>query len=186
MRPKTAGGQFGIKTGSSLSINPQTGPNLGPGSYALCRGGSSKNVKKNIGFGTDYSSRGVGGGKAGKAPGPGMYNVTGSLEIENGHIFGTSTRKADRDLMNAPGPGQYNLCGSISKETGVSIKAKTSYGGFIQTRDTPGPGQYSTDKRTGHQGSKIGTSNRIDFTGNGGETPGPGTHNATDFDIRSR
>ena len=46
MRPKTAGGQFGVKTGSSLAINPQTGPNLGPGSYyGLCRGGSSKNVK---------------------------------------------------------------------------------------------------------------------------------------------
>ena len=98
----------------------------------------------------DFSTRGVGGPKGNKAPGPGMYNVTGSLEIENGHIFGTSTRKADRDLMNAPGPGSYKLAGSISKDNGISMKAKTSYGGFIQTKDTPGPGQYNTDKRSGH------------------------------------
>ena len=32
-RPHTAGGAFGVKTGSSLAINPQTGANVGPGAY---------------------------------------------------------------------------------------------------------------------------------------------------------
>ena len=115
MRPKTAGGTFGIKCGSSLAINPQTGANLGPGAYgSLARPSSSKNVKQNIGFGTDYGARGVGGPQGkGKIPGPGNYNVTGSMEIENGHIFGTSVRKDARDLERVPGPGQYNLAGSI-------------------------------------------------------------------------
>ena len=34
-RPKTAGGTFGIKYGSSLSINPQTTTRVGPGAYNL-------------------------------------------------------------------------------------------------------------------------------------------------------
>ena len=34
-RPKTAGGTFGIKTGSSLSINPQTTTRVGPGAYNM-------------------------------------------------------------------------------------------------------------------------------------------------------
>jgi hypothetical protein len=53
-------------------------------------------------------------------------------------------------------------------------------------KDTPGPGQYSTDKRTGHQGSKMGASKRADFTGGKDVTPGPGTHNTTDYDVQSR
>ena len=128
MRPKTAGGTFGIKTGSSLAINPQTGANVGPGAYGLGRGHSSKNVKQNLGFGTDKHDRGVGSNSF--APGPGMYNTRTSMEIENGHIFGTSTRKGDRDLMGVPGPGQYNR-GSTLKKDGASMKAKSAYGGFI-------------------------------------------------------
>ena len=103
MRPKTAGGVFGIKTGSSLAINPQTTARVGPGAYNFGRAASSKNVKNNRGFGTDTSSRGV-GVRAG-APGPGQYETRGNMDIENGHIFGTSTRKDVRDLMGAPGPG---------------------------------------------------------------------------------
>ena len=68
---------------------------------------SSKNAKKNLGFGTDKHGRGVSTNNC--APGPGMYNTRGNFEIENGHIFGTSTRKDTRDLMKNPGPGQYKL-----------------------------------------------------------------------------
>ena len=57
------------------------------------------------------SGRGLVG--ANRAPGPGQYNVRTSMEIENGHIFGTSTRKGDVDRMNAPGPGQYDLASTI-------------------------------------------------------------------------
>ena len=32
-RPRTAGGAFGVKTGSSLGINPQTAAKVGPGAY---------------------------------------------------------------------------------------------------------------------------------------------------------
>lgn len=92
------------------------------------RGASSKNVKKDLGFGTDQSSRGVGVGSF--APGPGQYNTRGNMDIENGHIFGTSVRKDARDLMGAPGPGQYNMNSSM-KNGGASMKAKTSYGGFL-------------------------------------------------------
>lgn len=53
MRPKTAGGAFGGKYGSSLAINPQTTARVGPGAYNMGMAGSSKNVKKNLGFGTD-------------------------------------------------------------------------------------------------------------------------------------
>ena len=105
MRPKTAGGAFGGKHGSSLAINPQTSNRVGPGSYNLGGGLSSKNVKKNLGFGTDKSGRDVKSNSF--APGPGMYNTRGSMEIENGHIFGSSVRKDERDLMRCPGPGQY-------------------------------------------------------------------------------
>ena len=64
------------------------------------------------------------------APGPGMYETRGNMDIENGHIFGTSVRKDVRDLMGVPGPGQYNPAKSQS-QLGASIKAKTSYGGFL-------------------------------------------------------
>lgn len=70
------------------------------------------NVGRDNGFGTDKSGRGF-GAKADRAPGPGMYNVRTSMEIENGHIFGTSTRKADKDRMQNPGPGQYSMASSI-------------------------------------------------------------------------
>ena len=103
VRPKTAGGTFGVKVGSSLAINPQTTTRVGPGSYNFNSNGNSKNAKLNLGFGTDQSGRGMKAGN--RAPGPGQYNVRGSMDIENGHIFGTSTRKADRDLMRNPGPG---------------------------------------------------------------------------------
>lgn len=129
-RPKTAGGAFGGKYGSSLAINPQTGDRVGPGSYNYAGGKSSKNVGRDNGFGTDKSGRGFGGGND-RAPGPGMYNTRTSMEIENGHIFGTSTRKGDKDRMMNPGPGQYSLGSSIQNGNGASMKAKTAYGGFL-------------------------------------------------------
>ena len=107
------------------------------------------------------------------------------MDIENGHIFGTSVRKDVRDLMGVPGPGQYNAFSGLN-HGGASMKAKTSYGGFIQVKDTPGPGQYNPDSRKG-QGCKIGTSQRSDFTGGiKYATPGPGQHNSTEYDIQSR
>ena len=90
-------------------------------------GNSSKNVKKNLGFTTDERS-GVGGKSF--APGPGMYDTRGNFEIENGHIFGTSKRKDEKDLMRVPGPGQYDTRSSI-KDGGASIKARHANGGFI-------------------------------------------------------
>ena len=102
-RPKTAGGAFGVKTGSSLAINPQTTTLVGPGAYSYGLDHKSKNVKQDLGFGTDMGGRGMAGRY--RAPGPGMYNTSGTMDIENAHIFGTSTRKADRDLMKNPGPG---------------------------------------------------------------------------------
>ena len=65
------------------------------------------------------------------APGPGMYNTSGTMDKENGHIFGTSTRQDMKDLMRVPGPGQYNLRSSISQGNGASMKSMTSYGGFL-------------------------------------------------------
>ena len=94
------------------------------------------------------------------------------MEIENGHIFGTSTRKGDRDLMGVPGPGQYNR-GSTLKQDGASMKSRHSVGGFIQVKNTPGPGQYNQDSRK-NGGCKIGTSMRSDFVGGKEATPGPG------------
>ena len=88
------------------------------------------------------------GGLRGSAPGPGQYDTRGNMDIENGHIFGTSVRKDVRDLMGVPGPGQYNAFSGLNNG-GASMKAKTSYGGFIQVKDTPGPGQYNPDSRKG-------------------------------------
>lgn len=59
-----------------------------------------------------------------------MYNTRGNMDIENGHIFGTSTRADAKDLMRTPGPGQYSQAGSI-RDGGASIKGKSSVGGFI-------------------------------------------------------
>ena len=54
-------------------------------------------------------------------------------------------------------------------------------------KDTPGPGQYNPNSRGYQAGSKIGTSMRSDFTGGKDASwPGPGQHNATDWDVRSR
>ena len=80
-------------------------------------------MKRDLGFGTDTSDRGVGGLRA-FAPGPGQYDTRGNMDIENGHIFGTSVRKDARDLMGVPGPGQYNA-GSALNQGGASMKAKT-------------------------------------------------------------
>jgi hypothetical protein len=103
MRPKTAGGAFGVKYGSSLAINPQTSSKVGPGAYNGANISTSKNVKKDNGFGMDTSSRGLGVNN--RAPGPGQYNTRKSMEIDNGHIFGTSTRAGDKEMMINPGPG---------------------------------------------------------------------------------
>ena len=126
-----------MKTGSSLIVNPQTGAKVGPGSYNLGAGNRSKNVRANVGFGTNKADRGV--GVANRAPGPGMYNTAGDLDLENGHIFGTSTRKDARDLMRNPGPGQYDAGSSIRKG-GVTMKSRTSYGDFMPSGYGPGPG----------------------------------------------
>ena len=85
-------------------------------------------MKKDLGFGTEAGGRGMKTGN--RAPGPGQYNVRGSMEIENGHIFGTSTRKADRDLMRNPGPGQYERASGLS-QGGVTMKSRHSHGDFI-------------------------------------------------------
>ena len=110
-----------------MAINPQTSGKVGPGAYNLGMGNSSKNVKKNLGFTTDERS-GVGGRSF--APGPGQYDTRGNCEIENGHIFGTSKRKDEKDLMRNPGPGQYDARSSI-KDGGASMKARHANGGFI-------------------------------------------------------
>lgn len=120
-----------------MIVNPQTGARVGPGSYNLGRGNSSKNVRANVGFGTNKADRGV--GTANRAPGPGMYNTRGNMDIENGHIFGTSTRKDARDLMLNPGPGQYNAGSSIG-QGGVTMKSRTSFGEFLPSSHGPGPG----------------------------------------------
>ena len=153
-RPKTAGGAFGVKTGSSLAINPQTTARVGPGAYNLGRGGSSKNVKQDVGFGTNKGGRSI--AVQDRAPGPGMYNTSGTMDIENGHIFGTSTRKDARDLMRNPGPGQYEAS-NVGKDGGVSMKSRNAFGDFMPKTFGPGPGQYENLRKSGHQGSKIGT-----------------------------
>lgn len=56
------------------------------------------------------------------------------------------------------------------------MKSRHANGGFIQVNDHPGPGQYSTDKRTGHQGSKIGSGQRSGLNGGKDVTPGPGNY----------
>ena len=94
------------------------------------------------------------------------------MEIENGHIFGTSVRQDEKDRMRNPGPGSYNA-GSSFGTKGITMKSRTSYGGFLQTKETPGPGQYTIDKSRGG-GPKIGTSQRYDFVGGKDHTPGPG------------
>ena len=109
---------------------------------------------KDVGFGTEKGRKGIVSGRRG--PGPGQYDTRGDMDLENGHIFGTSTRKAEKDRMMNPGPGSYNPKSGIQAQ-GASIKAKTSYGGFLSVKDTPGPGQYNVDKRGGITGSKIGT-----------------------------
>ncbi len=100
-------------------------------------GSRSKNIRSNVGFGTNKADRGV--GVANRAPGPGMYNTSGDMDIENGHIFGTSTRKDARDLMRNPGPGQYDAESSIANK-GVTMKSRTSYGDPMSIGYGPGPG----------------------------------------------
>ena len=119
-----------------------------------------------------------------RAPGPGMYTTCGSMEIENGHIFGTSTRKDAKDLMGNPGPGQYEAS-NVGKGGGVTLKSRNKFGDFLPTKYGPGPGQYENRPQSSHGGSKIGTGQRSNFTGGKDITPGPGQHNATEYDIRS-
>ena len=118
-----------MKVGSSLAVNPQTSQNVGPGAYNLGHSKTSKNVRGDTGFGTDMAGRSIRVGAF--APGPGMYNTSGTMDKENGHIFGTSTRADAKDLMKNPGPGAYNMRSSISQGKGASMKAKTAYGGFL-------------------------------------------------------
>ena len=153
-RPRTAGGAFGGRYGSSMAINPQTSARVGPGAYNSMAAKSSKNVKQNVGFGTYKGGRGM--GTSNRAPGPGMYNTSGTMDLENGHIFGTSTRKDDKDLMRVPGPGQYEAA-NVGRDKGVTMKSRNKFGDFMTLQYGPGPGQYENLRRSGHQGSKIGT-----------------------------
>jgi len=152
-RPKTAGGAFGVKTGSSLAINPQTTARVGPGAYSYGNGGKSKNIRGDVGFGTDMGGRGM--ATKNRAPGPGMYTTCGTMDKDNGHIFGTSTRKDGKDLMLNPGPGQYEAA-NVGKGGGVTMKSRNAFGDFLPTKHGPGPGQYENRPRSS-QGSKIGT-----------------------------
>ena len=73
---------------------------------------------------------------------------------------------------------------------GVTMKSRTSFGDFMPKNEgVPGPGQYSQDMRGikgGHGGSAIGAGQRGDLVGNGMKTPGPGSHNTTNWDTASR
>ena len=68
-RPKTAGGAFGVKTGSSMGINPQTAAKVGPGAYNLSGVGKQQNNIQDKGFGTTLGGRSM--GISSVAPGPG-------------------------------------------------------------------------------------------------------------------
>ena len=100
-RPKTAGGAFGVKTGSSMSINPQTAAKVGPGAYNLPGGKQSMNCTQDKGFGT-ATGRGMAINASG--PGPARYGLTGSMDKENAVSFGRSTRN-DSKKGATPGPG---------------------------------------------------------------------------------
>jgi len=74
MRAKTAGGTFGVKTGSAFGQRPQTAKNVGPGAYNLGSAtyAGSMSRAQDKGFGMN------GKGKVGRAvesnvknPGPG-------------------------------------------------------------------------------------------------------------------
>jgi len=100
-RPKTAGGTFGGRLGSSLAINPQTGTKVGPGSYSIGAGDKSMNRTKDKGFGT-ASGRSMPINSSG--PGPAHYTVSGAMGRENAAGFGTSKRD-EKKKGGTPGPG---------------------------------------------------------------------------------
>ena len=101
-RPRTAGGAFGVKTGSSLGINPQTAAKVGPGAYDLSGVSKHQNNTKDKGFGTTLGGRSLGISSC--APGPGQYSI--DVGIDAGHTFGTSKRDS-KSKYGTPGPGQY-------------------------------------------------------------------------------
>ena len=58
-------------------------------------------------------------------------------------------------MMN-PGPGQYEAS-NVGKDGGVLMKSRNAFGDFMPKTFGPGPGQYENLRKSGHQGSKIGT-----------------------------
>ena len=185
-RPKTAGGAFGVKTGSSLSINPQTSTKVGPGAYTIGGGNKSMNRTQDKGFGT-ATGRGMPINSSG--PGPGQYSTSGRMDKENAVGFGRSTRNESKK-NGTPGPGMYTHVPRYPGADGVTMKSRTSFGDFMpKNQAVPGPGQYNPDisaSKGGHRGSGMGQSVRSNLGGNSQNTPGPGSHNTTNWDTASR
>ena len=141
------------------------------------------NRTQDKGFGT------AGGGRSmpinSCAPGPGQYTL--GYDLDHAHRFGKSTRD-EKGKHGTPGPGTYSQKSGYGGE-GVTMKSRNKFGEFITTNKTPGPGQYNPDLRAskgGNQGSKVGTGQRSNFVGKGPITPGPGHHNALEWDVHSR
>ena len=98
MRPNTAGGKMGIKTGTAFGTRVTTAPHVGPGAYSYNQGSTSKSVVKDRGFGLsgiDQVGRGLELNVG--MPGPGQHNLDKGLLMENAHRFGNSTRDPGRE-----------------------------------------------------------------------------------------
>lgn len=137
----------------------------GPGTYD-----SPHRPSTGVRFG---SERRDGLGSKGDSPGPGQYQLKGTIGNEGKSII-IAGRHEDKKDVNLVGPGQYQLPSTL---TGPKFSMGTGEKGTKLNKDAllnPPPGSYSLDSHAEKHGISFGKDTRDKSKGDG--LPGPGAY----------
>lgn len=165
--------------GGRLSSSDQARANIGPGSYSVTNNMIGKGAAPNA---PSYSMGTLRPLKDSANPGPGQYESYSNLVKPRApaYRYNSGNREivtTDGKGRDTPAVGQYNLKSLI----GAGAGGKSSMGARLPTRDrsdSPGPGQYLSNKDTSSFSRNNAIGNSVISSANFGKNSEPRLPNA--------
>lgn len=121
-------------------------------------------------------------------PGPGVYNKQSDL-TRSSKSFTMMGRPQDKKQDANPGPGSYEAKNGMSKSTTMTPVISTTKRIDIvskESKNAPGPGQYSSNNKTIGSDSKKMTIGKVNEHNPRNDSPGPGKYDDNISPVKDR